>query len=168
MPAPSFGTWSGRCTVMPLAGGPADPGSLRRGANELRRSDMRPRTEALLAVLALATVAAVAALLGRSSGGVPDTDWRPSTFLAGPEGARALLEAAQRLGIEVRRFRERPAGLTSLEDRTRQMLIILDPTVLFSPPERSPVLQFGRQADLLLAGPGAEPLMRCFGYRLEW
>ena len=129
---------------------------------------MRPRTEALLAVLALATVAAVAALLGRSSGGVPDTDWRLSTFLAGPEGARALLEAAQRLGIEVRRFRERPAGLTSLEDGTHQVLVILDPTVPFSPPERSPVLQFGRQADLLLAGQGAEPLMRCFGYRLEW
>ncbi|MGQ0703624.1 MAG: DUF4350 domain-containing protein [Gemmatimonadales bacterium] len=128
---------------------------------------MRPRTEALLALGGLAAVATVAALLGRSGGGAPVSDRRPSTLLAGPEGARALLEAAQRLGISVRRFRERPLRLAQLEDGTRQILVILDPSAPFSPPELEQVLRFTTGADLLAAGRRAGPLMRCFGYRVE-
>jgi hypothetical protein len=129
---------------------------------------MRPRTEALIALGLLVVLAAIGALLGRSSGAAPDADRRTSTFLAGPEGARGLLEASRRLAIDVRRFRERPVNLAKLADRERrQALLILDPTFGFSAPEIGAVLEFARDADLVLAGEGAEGLMRCFGYQPE-
>lgn len=128
---------------------------------------MRPRAEALLAVATLAVLGMGAALLGRSQGNPVSQDERPSSFLAGPGGSRGLLDAAQRLGIEVRRFRLRPQELPALQDSTLQALVVLDPTYSFSPPERAAVLAFGKQADLLLAGEGAESLMRCFGYEVR-
>ncbi len=128
---------------------------------------MRPRSEALLALCLLFGVAAIGTLVGRSSGEEPELDVRPSTFLASPEGARALLEATQRLGLTVRRFRERPIHLDRLADSLPRILVILDPTVEFSPPEIGEVLQFAGRSDVLLAGAGATPLMRCFGYRTE-
>jgi len=128
---------------------------------------VRPRTEALLALLVLGGVAAIGALAGRSEGGAPDFETRPSTFLAEPEGSRALLEAAQRLGLQVRRFRERPVQLGRVADSLPKILVILDPTAEFSAPEVAEVLRLSRGSDLLLAGPGAAPLMRCFGYRVE-
>lgn len=128
---------------------------------------MRPRTEALVAVALLVVLAAIGALLGRSSGETPDTDSRPSTFLAGPEGARGLLDATRRLSVQVRRFRERPINLVRLAGRDRQVLVILEPSYGFSAPEIGAVLEFAQSADLVLAGEGAEPLMRCFGYQSE-
>ena len=128
---------------------------------------MLPRTEALIAVVLLVVLAAIGALLGRSSGEIPVTDNRPSTFLTGPEGARGLLDASRRLQVEVRRFRERPINLEKLTDRDRQALVILEPTFGFSAPEIGAVIKFSRNADLVLAGEGAEPLMRCFGYQPE-
>ncbi len=128
---------------------------------------MRPRTEALLALSLLGIVAMIGALIGRSNGAAAGFENRPSSFLAEPMGTRALLEAAQRLGIAVRRFRERPVHLGQLDDSLPALFLILDPTAGFSPPEVGEVLEFARRHDLLLAGPGAEPLMRCFGYRVE-
>lgn len=128
---------------------------------------MRPRTEALIALGLLAVLAAIGALLGRSSGESPDQDGRASSFLAGPEGARGLLDASRRLSIEVRRFRERPINLSKLTNRDRQVLVILEPTYGFSAPEIGAVLEFGRSTDLVLAGDGALGLMRCFGYQTE-
>jgi hypothetical protein len=80
-----------------------------------------------------------------------------------------LLEATRALGIEVRRFRERPVRLSArLAGGPRQLLAIIGPTYRFSPPERSQVVAFNQAADLLLAGQEAQSLMRCFGYRVRW
>lgn len=128
---------------------------------------MRPRDEVLLAVLTLAVLGAAAGMLGRARRNPVSQDPRPSTFLAGPGGARALLESTRRLGIEVRRFRLRPRELSALDDGTRQAFVVLDPSYRFSPPEVSAVLAFGREADLVLAGEQAENLMRCFGYEVR-
>jgi len=130
---------------------------------------MRPRAEASIAVVILIGAAVVAALLGRSSGEPTEVDRRPSTFLAGPDGSRGLLEALQRMGLAVRRFRQRSIGLDSLplSPGEPELLVILDPTAPLSPSDRSVVLRFALRADLLLAGPSAEPLMRCFGYRVD-
>lgn len=128
---------------------------------------MRPRDEVLLAALTLAVLGAAAGMLGRARRSTVSQDTRPSTFLAGPGGARALLESMRQLGVEVRRFRLRSRELSALEDGTRQVFVVLDPSYRFSPPEVSAVLGFGREADLVLAGEQAENLMRCFGYEVR-
>ena len=128
---------------------------------------MRPRDEALVAVLTLAVLGMTAGLLGRAGRAPTVRDERPSTFLAGPGGSRALLDAMQRMGISVRRFRLRPRELGRIEDAPRQVLFLLDPTIGLSAPEATSLLGFGRRADLVLAGDGAEPLMKCFGYKTK-
>lgn len=126
---------------------------------------MRPRNEVALAGLLLGALMLVAALLGRQPGA--DRDERTSTFVAAPGGSRALLDAVIRLGIPVQRFRERSRGLPGIAPSPRPVLVILAPGIPFSPPERSAVLAYGAGADIVLAGKAAEPLMRCFGYRVN-
>jgi uncharacterized protein DUF4350 len=129
---------------------------------------MRARSEAALGVAALTLLAFLVGLLAGPRGRSTSRDLRPSSLLAGPGGSRALLEAVRALGIEVRRFRERPRELgPRLGDGTRQALAILGPSFRFSPPERNAVIAFNQQADLVLAGEGAEDLMRCFGYEVK-
>ncbi len=126
---------------------------------------MRPRDEALAAVLTLTVLGMTVGLLGRARHTTTVRDERPSTFVAGPGGSRALLDAMQRLGITVRRFRLRPRELERIEDAPGQVLFLLDPSVGLSAPEVTSLLAFGRRADLILAGDGAERLMGCFGYK---
>jgi len=128
---------------------------------------MRPRDEAMVAVLALVVLGMTAGLLGRSSRRPAVRDERPSTFLAGPGGSRALLDAFQRLGLPVRRFRLRPRELDRLDADPREVLFLLDPSIGLSAPEVTSILGFSRRADLIVAGDGAEGLMRCFGYRTK-
>jgi hypothetical protein len=47
------------------------------------------------------------------------------------------------------------------------VLVILAPSAEFSAPERTAVLAFAENADLILAGRDAQSLMRCFGYRVN-
>jgi hypothetical protein len=130
---------------------------------------MRPRTEAAIGFAALTLLAVVAALTGRARAPAPETTRlvQGSTFLTGPGGAKGLLDAIQRLGIDAQRYRERPKELTRFQGRTRQLFAVLDPSVDISAPDVMLIAQFNRSADLLLAGAGAEHLMRCFGYKIE-
>jgi hypothetical protein len=126
---------------------------------------MRPRSEVVLALGLLGVLVAGAALLGRRPRA--DTDQRPSTFLAGPGGARALLDALIRLEVPVRRFRQRTRELATLPPSDDPLLVVLGPTVPFSSPERSALLAHAAQSHLLLAGKSAESLVRCFGYLIN-
>lgn len=126
---------------------------------------MRPRSTLLLLIGGLALLLVAAAWLGRRP--EEDTDIRPSTFLTGPGGSRALLDATLRLGVPVQRFRGRPRDLAGLAPAGRSILLILSPTIPLSAPEIREVLDFGAANELVLAGKGAEPLMRCFGYRVN-
>src|SRR5688572_15829263 len=126
---------------------------------------MRPRSEVALALSLLGVVVVMAGLLGRRP--AADTDERPSTFSVAPGGSRGLLDAVKRLGIPVQRFRERSRELPGIGASPRQVLVILAPSVDFSAPERSAVLAFAEDADLVLAGRDAQSLMRCFGYRVN-
>jgi hypothetical protein len=127
---------------------------------------MQPRTEALVGLAALALLATLAGVAGSAHGPVTDTTADPSTFLAGPGGARGLLEALQRMGIGVRRFRERTVRLPRLGSPPGQILVILDPTAPISAPELKAFVNFAATTDLLVAGYRAEHLMRCFGYKV--
>jgi hypothetical protein len=114
-------------------------------------------------------LATIAALAGQSNGPKPGTadSLSPSTFLTDPGGARGLLEATQRLGIDVLRFRERPNKLEKLEARPRQLFVLLNPGAPVSAPDIPILLKFHESTDLLLAGKRTENLMRCFGYEVE-
>ncbi len=130
---------------------------------------MQPRTEALIGLAAVLLLGSAAAVLGSRGVVQESADLRPSTFLAGPQGSRALLEATRALGVEIRRFRQRPKELSRLVDSSkRQLLVILDPSTPLSPPDQALLLKFGQSADLLLAGRHDDDLMRCFGYKVEW
>lgn len=130
---------------------------------------MQPRTEVLIGLVAVCLLGSAAAVLGSRGVVQESADLRPSTFLAGPQGSQGLLEATRALGVEVRRFRQRPRELAHLTDSSkRQLLVILDPSAAISPPDQALLLKFGKSADLLLAGRHAENLMRCFGYKVEW
>ncbi len=133
---------------------------------------MRPRSEAMAAIAALAALLVLAAAIGQRRNTAAQLDRRPSTFVSGPLGARALADGLQRLGIEVKRTR---VGLGRLAfgggtDGT-QVLVLLSPTVPLAQREVRRVLDWSEDAaggDLLLAGPGTEPVMRCFGFTLDW
>jgi hypothetical protein len=131
---------------------------------------MRARSEAAIGLAALTLLAFLVGVLARPPGKATSRDERPSTLLAGPGGARALLEGVRALGIEVRRFRKRSDNLVkdlAAPRSSRQAFVIIGPSYPFSPDERDMVRQFGNRADLVLAGTGAELLMRCYGYRIK-
>jgi len=129
---------------------------------------MRPRTELAIGVAVLAVLMLGSALLGHRRGIQRDTDPRRSTFLAGPRGARALAEAAERLGVAVERIRRRVLPVPPAAGR-RTLTAYLDPSIPLGVENVAHATALARQgrSDLLLAGRGAEPMMRCFGYGLE-
>ena len=133
---------------------------------------MRPRDEALLGLGLFTVLVMFAAALGRRGTARVTQDQRSSSFLTGPAGARGLADALQRLGIRVRRFRERTGALTGLRAERREALVVLDPTAPLAPPEVGQIVEYlhgtaEQGGDLVLAGRGAEPVMRCFGYKLS-
>ncbi len=124
---------------------------------------MRPRTELGLALLTfVALVTSVAVVAQRPTA---DRDRRASTLRAGPLGSKALFEASARLGVQVRRFRQRPQRLTTPDSGARTLLVILDPLERLSPTEVAALVRYSARTDLLLAGRGTSGLMRCFGYK---
>jgi hypothetical protein len=122
---------------------------------------MRPRTELAAGTVLLLVLGIGAAALGSQRVRLTDSDPRRSTYLAGPLGASGFAEALSRLGVTVVRHRRQVAGLDTLGG-ARTLVAFLGPTRDLSALEgvalaRAPV-------DLLLAGVGAAPAIRCLGY----
>ncbi len=133
---------------------------------------MRPRTEAVLGLGALVLVSLLLSRTKAARQAAQEADRRPSAYLAGPLGVKGLAEALRRTGVEVRPFRR---GLRSLPVDSvgtgRTLLALLDPSEPIEGYELQLVRHWSDQSDrraLLLAGPGAEALMRCFGFALDW
>ncbi|MGH7526016.1 MAG: DUF4350 domain-containing protein [Gemmatimonadales bacterium] len=124
---------------------------------------MRPRTELALGAGFLLALGIGAAALGSRRAVVLDLDPRRSTYLAGPSGARGFAEAAQRLGVEVVRYRRPTGRLDSLPARSGRTLIAVLGASLPIDPEEGRRLAEVRH-DLLLAGRATTPAMRCLGY----
>ena len=131
---------------------------------------MRARTEVVIALGAAAALIVLAFATGSRLRGGDDPDMRPSSFGAGRQGVRALADAAERLGVTVERWRERPqrfAERTSKARPTRPLrFAVLSPGQDVTAAERGEVVRLALQrpgADLILAGEGAESVMQCFG-----
>jgi len=129
---------------------------------------MRLRTELALGVAVLLVLAVLAAGLGQRSNRTPSQDFRRSTYLAGPHGARAVADGLRRLGVQVKQYRRRSRELINLETPPdRYAFAVLDPSEGIRPGELDDFLELGERVDLVLAGPGAARLMRCFGYAYQ-
>ena len=95
---------------------------------------MRLRTELALGVAVLLVLAVLAAGLGQRSNRAPSQDFRRSTYLAGPHGARAVADGLRRLGVQVKQYRRRSRELINLETPPdRYALAVLDRAKAFAP-----------------------------------
>jgi hypothetical protein len=131
---------------------------------------MRPRTELALGIGILSALGVLAAAFGQRQNRTPPSDPRRSSYLSGPNGARGLSEALERLGIKVQRYRQRSARLEDLEgapDGTRQALLVLDPSYDIDGATAGDLVRWSQHSDLVLAGPSADWAMRCFGFAVE-
>ena len=124
---------------------------------------MRPRAELALGAGLLLVLGIGAAALGSRRTRVVDTDPRRSTYLAGPGGARGFAEALQRLGVRVERHRRGVEWLDSLASGT--LVVVLQPTTGLTTEEGRRLATL--DADLLVAGPAADPVAVCLGYRIR-
>lgn len=132
---------------------------------------MRPRAELAIAVAVLLVLGIGMALLGSRNQPPPNTDPRRSTFVASPDGARALAEALTRLHVNVVRLRRRldstevsPPPVTG-----GSVLAFLAPS---QPLTGFDARQLARRVrgggDLLLAGRSAGVAMTCYGWHATW
>ena len=129
---------------------------------------MRPRPDVLAALGIVLVLGFGAVILGSRHAKTTDRDRRASSFVPGPQGARALADALDRLTVTVERFRRRTAMLGDLEEGEVPILMVLDPGVRLDVLEATQLTQFVNEGgSLLLAGPGARAATRCFGYVLE-
>jgi hypothetical protein len=72
------------------------------------------------------------------------------------------------LGVRVKQYRRRSRELIDVEATSERFaLAVLDPSESIHPGEVDDFLELGERADLVLAGPGAARLMRCFGYAYQ-
>lgn len=125
---------------------------------------MRPRVELALGIAAMLLVGALAAGLGMREAQPDRSDGRRSTYLTGPYGARAWATALERMGVRVERHR-------SWEPPTEapQMLAVLDPRRSISAWNAARMMELADSGtELLVAGRGAQPVMECVGWSVEY
>ena len=133
---------------------------------------MRPRTEALAGLAMLGMLVAMAGALGQRDR--RDTGENPlaSSFVTGPAGTSGLAQALGRLGLEVRRQRGTLRHFRADTAAARATaLLVLDPLAPMAGAELEQLVGWSEGpagGDLVLAGPGAARVMRCFGAALDW
>lgn len=127
---------------------------------------MRQRTELAVAVGAALLLAVAAGAIGRARERATPREDRRSVQLAGPLGARAWRDALERLGVEVRLLRRRPAAWHEEPWAERETLIaVLDPSrPLDARDGREVGALLDEGATVLLAGAGAASALACVGY----
>lgn len=132
---------------------------------------MRARTEVAIALGASAALIVIAFAAGRGARAGDDPDTRASSFVAGREGVRALADAAERLGVPVERWRERPQRYTERRQPARatrsETFVVLAPSRAVSPAERTAIVRLLNQpggANLVLANDPNRRTVSCFGF----
>lgn len=131
---------------------------------------MRPRTEALLAVAVFGTAIAVVAALGLRRTPAVDQDVRRSTLLSGPNGARGLADALERVGVRVTRLRDRQSvlGVAHGNGADRAVLLLISPVRSLSPLELTSAVNVTVAQDgmsLVAASVNGLSLAACLGYQ---
>ncbi|MFN8580551.1 MAG: hypothetical protein U0163_06160 [Gemmatimonadaceae bacterium] len=128
---------------------------------------MRPRTEVALALGVFGLAMVAVALIARVRRPAVDRDYRTSSLLAGPAGARGLADALTRAGVRVERLRDR--ALVSHPPRGEAVpaaLLIVAPIKYFTTMELASVMHRAVAADgeaLILSQVNGPVLARCLG-----
>ncbi len=132
---------------------------------------MRARTEVAIALGASAALIVIAFAAGRGARAGDDPDTRASSFVAGREGVRALADAAERVGVPVERWRERPQRYSERRQAARaprsETFVVLAPSRAVSPAERTAIVRLLNQpagANLVLANDPNRRTVSCFGF----
>lgn len=130
---------------------------------------MRQRTEIVIAGVALALVVVIAAATGQRARVGENPDFRTSSYNPSRDGVKGTADALERLGVRVVRWRERPRRLLRSVGGKGTLFAVLNPINEPSTDEWQSVRDLANDSlgsDLLLAGNGASPLMRCFGFAI--
>ena len=128
---------------------------------------MRPRFDLAVAIVLVIALGFGAVLLGSRNAKTSISDFRHSSFVPGPHGARALADALRLVGVRVDRFRRQSMALAELQ-ADGALLVVLDPSRPMDSWDANRITGFAEQkGDLLLAGFGAEMVMRCYGYTID-
>lgn len=128
---------------------------------------MALRRDLLVATGAACALMVVAFATGRAGRATDDPDPRATSFGAGREGTRALADAAERLGVEVVRWRRRPQALDSAWAGREATLAVLAPSTPLTLAERDVLVRWPARRDgggLVVAGESARAIVRCFGF----
>lgn len=128
---------------------------------------MRPRVELAVALALLVLVGVLAVATRDRDAERARVDIRRSTFLAGPSGARGVADALERMGHPVTRFRRRMTQLPEPSGDST-LLAVIDPVFAVDQLEARRLAAYGKLGgDILLAGTGADEVMRCYGYTVD-
>lgn len=137
---------------------------------------MRQRTEVGIALGIASLLIVIAYASGTRARPEDDVDRRASTFNTGRDGARALADVAERMGVTVERSRLRTPQLTSRvtarvrDSAVTKTIAVLDPPAAIGRSERKAFLGMATArygANLILAGRSASALYDCLGYHVE-
>lgn len=129
---------------------------------------MRPRAELGLALGAAAAVLVAVAVRAFTAPGVGMGNPSRSSYETTPAGERAWVEALTLLRVGVIRWR-RPTALLPRRagGHAHRLMAVADPSVPLTSFEALELQQWSREfGDLLLAGPGTQAGMECFGWRI--
>lgn len=126
---------------------------------------MGPRTRVILALLLFLVVAVAVLGLNARAGADSNLPLPPSTYLSGPEGASGLAEALERMGVRVDRWRRSYRMLGGIDTLSPAPLFVVLGPLGLDPTEAQALRDRARdRGPVLVAGPGATTVMRCFGW----
>jgi hypothetical protein len=127
---------------------------------------MSYRLEIGLALLFLAALAFVAWAGSRHSR-TGELDFRPSTFLTGPRGSKALYDVLTALGQQTERRRTSLKNLTTLRSRRPAVLVVLNPVLPMADDELEQVVRYLRGGGAVVASGEGAGITSCLGWRIQ-
>ena len=121
-------------------------------------------------VLLIGTAVGVAVFAANRTPKPPESDYRASTYLNGPDGSQALYRVMVRLGRPMERRRKALFGFTgdSSSHRTRAaLLVVLNPVMYLDEVELDEVVTFVAHGGAVLAAGHGGGITSCAGWRRQ-
>jgi hypothetical protein len=127
---------------------------------------MSSRLEIRLAFL-LAIAIGVAVWAAHRTPQPPAEDDRASTYLAGPQGSRAVYDVLVKLGRPVQRGRSPLYTFSADTSRRAALLVVLDPDMDLQDEEMGQVVRYVKAGGAVLSAGRGGGILRCAGWRMH-